>query len=51
VVASAWLHDAACDSPGVEVPFVAGWLASAFDIDRRRTRERWLGVWQRAKPR
>jgi CHAD domain-containing protein len=49
VVAVAWLHDAALDSPGSETPFVAGHLAGAFDADRTRLRDRWPRVWKRVE--
>ncbi|MDQ1534034.1 MAG: hypothetical protein QOF28_1795, partial [Actinomycetota bacterium] len=49
VVAAAWLHEAALDSPGSETPFVAGRLAGAFDADRTRLRDRWPRVWKRVE--
>lgn len=48
VVATGWLHEAARESDGTELAFVAGKIAGSFAADQRRLRSEWRKTWKRA---
>ena len=49
IVAIAWLHDAATDTPEPEVAFIAGEIAGSFVTDARALLGSWRTAWKRVK--